>query len=164
MIRVSVIILILVLIFLSPNIAGQKNLKIVLVNCQARGTVSYDGAYVTFAYPKYSLRKKVSAKDISEISKLSKILLSNKADEIIDNHCVNDGFHFQLILTTKSIRKRIFIGNSYDERVNPLVGILNSYVDPENEFFQLNGIPFISSEERKQELINNKAACDVKKP
>jgi hypothetical protein len=162
MIRLSVITLILALNFPSRDVSGHKNLNIVLVDCQSRGTVSYDGDYVTFAYPQYSLRKKVKANDRSEISRLSKVLLSNKSDEIIDNACVNDGFHFQVILTTKNIRKRIFIGNSYDERVNPLVGILNAYVDPENEFFQLNGIIFISNEERKQELIEHKAECDVK--
>lgn len=157
--------LLLTLNFISQDAAEGKDLQILLVNCQSQYSISYDGTYVNFVdtvYSGYYVRKEVSLKDRVHLSTASKTLLLDKKDEIIDNFCIVDGFHFQLIIKTKDTRKRIFVGNSYDARVNELVGIFITYLDSTYEPFKLNGIPYFDTEESKSYMLKRQEDCKDK--
>jgi hypothetical protein len=138
-------------------------IKIEVVNCMSSITYSFDGDSVVIKdklFPKQTYSSnKVDTVDLTRFVIVAKKMLETKGDEVLDNACVMDGFHIKVYLTINGDKKKIFIGNYYDTRVDSLVTIFDKYINRENEILKYNAFRYSKSPDRIKEMIDDQKSC-----
>jgi len=74
------------------------------------------------------MRTKIDKTDSELFQIITSVFLKKRDNEILYNHCVDDGFNFKIYLYTDTVVKKIFIGNYYDKRVDQLTTLFDKYL------------------------------------
>lgn len=109
------------------------------------------------------MRTRIDKSDNELFLIIASSILKTKGNEILYNHCVNDGFNFKIYLYGNSVEKKIFVGNYNDKRVDQLTSLFDKYLIKAG----LGGISYkigYGSKEAIEDLIKSQNSCNMVAP
>ena len=143
----------------------NNKIKIIVLNCMSSIAYEFNGDTVTINdhdRPYIFSLSRVTKTDSAKFVNIAKKICLIKTDEVLDNACINDGFHLKIYLEYNGNKKKIFIGNYYDARIDSLLSIFDKYIDRNNEILKYNAFSYGHSKEYIQEMKESQKLCDFK--
>ncbi len=107
---------------------------------------------------KFALQVKILKEDLKKIDSAFVKLTSSPENEVLVNECIDDGFNFKMYLNDGNIKKKIFVGNYYDSRVDSLTKIITWYVKKSGLYLGNYGIGCDDDPERS---VKSQERCHI---
>ncbi|MBK8701797.1 MAG: hypothetical protein IPN29_20430 [Saprospiraceae bacterium] len=114
---------------------------------------SSDGKYqVIMAY-------KINDSERMSVKNAISTIMRNTEDEIFINPCVDDGFHLKIYVRKDKVKKKVFVGNYYDERIDSLTGLFDKCLLKNKIDMVAYSIGYGSKESRDRIIQSQNLCC-----
>ncbi len=141
-------------VFAISTTKAQDNLSLKIHNCRSAmlyiirndSLIFPNNIYNDLELGDFNLKLPLDAKDAMALRTDIRRMLETRYNEVLDNYCVNDGWHYKLLIQSdRTSPKKIYLSNFYYPTFNRIALIINSYL--EHKFNSLSVSLFTITEE-----------------